>query len=162
MSLRIPATPMRRPDSVQVFLVRRCDQGFEYLLLQRRARPDMSLPDFWQGVTGALEDGESHEQAAVREVWEETGLRISAVVDVGCEQRFPIKPEWRKSYGPEPTEVCERVCCALLPQHAAPRLSEEHIRWKWAGADEARQLLTFGENGRCFSAVEAHLSSTGR
>jgi 8-oxo-dGTP pyrophosphatase MutT (NUDIX family) len=150
---------MRRPHSVQVFLVRHGDQGFEYLLLQRRARPDIALPDFWQGVTGALEDGESHEQAAVREVWEETGLRIDAVQDVGFEQRFPIKPEWRKSYGPEPTDIRERVFCALVTTQVEPRLSHEHTAWRWVGADEARPLLTFGENGRCFSAVEAHLAS---
>ena len=150
---------MRRPHSVQVFLVRQRDHGFEFLLLQRRPRTDLALPDFWQGVTGALEDGESHAQAAVREVWEETGLKVSAVRDVGFEQRFPIKPEWRKDYGPGPTEVCERVFCAHLPPQAEPKLSEEHKAWRWVRAEKARQLLTFGQNGLCLRAVEAHLAS---
>ena len=40
---------MRQPHSVQVFLVCQSDHGFEFLLLQRRARTDPALPDFWQG-----------------------------------------------------------------------------------------------------------------
>lgn len=39
-----------------------------YLLFHRVAMLELALPDFWQGITGALEPGESCEEAAVREV----------------------------------------------------------------------------------------------
>jgi 8-oxo-dGTP pyrophosphatase MutT (NUDIX family) len=65
---------MRRPESVQVFLVSQAEGQRSYLLFQRVARSELALPDFWQGITGALEHGESFEEAAVREVREESGI----------------------------------------------------------------------------------------
>ncbi|KYK91979.1 hypothetical protein SA3733_09130, partial [Aggregatibacter actinomycetemcomitans serotype d str. SA3733] len=32
-------------------------------------------PDFWQSVTGSLEENETPRQAAIRELWEEIGLK---------------------------------------------------------------------------------------
>lgn len=98
---------MRLPFSIQVFLVSRQETHWSMLLLQRKARPELALPDFWQGVSGALEFGESFEAAAVREVLEETSIQIQAVHSADFEQVFPIRPEWRESYGPEPTQVQE-------------------------------------------------------
>ena len=63
----------RRPLSVLVIVYTK--QG-EVLLL-RRSRPF----DFWQSVTGSLQPGESHAEAAERELREETGLS-------GCDLRF--------------------------------------------------------------------------
>lgn len=59
---------MSRP-TVRVLLV---DPG-ERVLLARFVSPDTGVA-FWVPVGGGLEPGETHEQAAVREVWEETGL----------------------------------------------------------------------------------------
>ena len=100
---------MRRPFSIQVFIVAAEGSAWSVLLLQRVARPSLSLPDFWQGVSGALEQGESFESAAIREVQEETAIQLLAVVPAEYEQFFPIQPEWRESYGPDPTLVREKV-----------------------------------------------------
>ena len=39
------------------------------------AAPRAAPAGFWQSVTGSLRPGESPRSAALREVWEETGLR---------------------------------------------------------------------------------------
>lgn len=49
---------MRRPLSVHVFLVCQHEQQLQYLILQRKPRPELDLPAFHQGVSGALEHGE--------------------------------------------------------------------------------------------------------
>jgi 8-oxo-dGTP pyrophosphatase MutT (NUDIX family) len=38
---------------------------------------------FWQNVTGAIEDGETPEQAAYRELEEETGIGKDMILDFG-------------------------------------------------------------------------------
>lgn len=116
-----------------------------------------NCPIFWQGLTGALEDGEWFEQAARRVVFEECGIRISDIVDTGFAQRFPIRVTWCKSYGAGPTEVKERIFYALIRPEAQPVLSAEHKSWCWCSLEEAVAVLTFGQNRQCFQAVENHL-----
>ncbi|MGN6827005.1 NUDIX hydrolase [Paucibacter sp. M5-1] len=135
------------------------DERRAYLLLQRVAMPQLALPAFWQGVTGALESGESFEEAAVREVREETSFLIEQVFSAGYTHYFPIRPEWRSSYGPDPVQVEERVFYAFVPGGSLPRLSAEHQAFKWCLAEEAISLLEFGQNRECLSAVEETLSS---
>jgi len=149
----------RRPESVQVFLVSQAEGQREYLLLQRVAMPQLALPAFWQGVTGALESGESFEDAAAREVREETNISVEQVFGTGFTQYVPIRPEWRSSYGEGPLQVEERVFYAFVPSGAMPLLTAEHQAFKWCSAEEAMSLLEFGQNRQCLSAVESVLSS---
>ena len=50
-----PTVALRRLDAVLVYLAKRTDGGWEYLLLRRVAR----LGGFWQGVTGGVDGSES-------------------------------------------------------------------------------------------------------
>ncbi|MBW8722057.1 MAG: NUDIX domain-containing protein [Polaromonas sp.] len=144
---------MRLPFSVQVFLVARQGSAWSILLLQRNARPELALPDFWQGVTGALEPGESFEAAAIREVHEETAISLSSAIDTGFEQVFPVKPEWRAAYGPEPVQVREKVFYAVVPEKIQPKLSHEHKASRWCSEAQSLELLTFANNAQCAQAV---------
>jgi dATP pyrophosphohydrolase len=151
----------RIPFSVHVFLAARRDAAWSVLLLRRNARPDLALPDFWQGVSGALELGESFEDAARREVLEETAIEISSMRETGFERDFPIKVEWRTAYGPGPKVVRERIFYAVLPATVDPVLSHEHKEFRWCASAEALDLLTFEGIRECALAVFAALQ-TGR
>jgi dihydroneopterin triphosphate diphosphatase len=154
----MPPKVFRRPQSVQVFLATRLNGRFSYLLFHRRPRPDLALPAFWQGISGALELEESFAQAAVREVAEESSIAVPQVCSADFAQSFPIKPEWRGAYGEGPVAVEERVFYALLPSAVEPVLSEEHQSWRWCSFQEAHSLLEFGKNRQCLEAVEYALT----
>ncbi|NGY69952.1 NUDIX domain-containing protein [Bacillus megaterium] len=49
-------------------------------MLNREKAPIMGL---WNGVGGKIENGESPEEAAIREVWEETGIQLDSFVSQG-------------------------------------------------------------------------------
>ena len=51
-------------------------QGNEYLLQHRDDNPDISGPGLYQVWGGAAEPGENFSVAAVRELFEETGVRV--------------------------------------------------------------------------------------
>ncbi|SUB30560.1 dihydroneopterin triphosphate pyrophosphatase [Yersinia pseudotuberculosis] len=59
----------KRPESVLVVIYAK--SSGRVLMLQRR-----DDPDFWQSVTGSLEEGEAPLQTAQREVKEEVGIDI--------------------------------------------------------------------------------------
>src|SRR5215510_10780289 len=100
----------KQPRSVQVVVFSMSEGRRLYLLLRRVS----TYGGLWQPVPGSLEDGESHRQAAIREVREETGVGapISELIDLGLINRFVIAPEWRGKYAPGVTHN-EEVCFAL-------------------------------------------------
>jgi len=54
------------------------ERGEEYLLLHRTKKENDLNHDKWMGVGGHFEEGESPEDCMKREVWEETGLTVTA------------------------------------------------------------------------------------
>lgn len=101
----------------------------DVLLLQRASRPEL-----WQSVTGSREDGESLPETAIREVLEETGIRVTPadLVDWRLTNRFEIFAEWRHRYGPGIDHNVEHVfslcVSAGTPVSLAP---DEHLAFRW-------------------------------
>lgn len=112
------------------------------------------MPAFFQGISGALEDQESFHDAAVREVFEETALRIDRPVYSGFTHQYPIMEQWRKHYGAEPQQVEERVFTADISGMEDPVLSAEHTSFRWLRLSEALPLLTYGANAECLQRVD--------
>ncbi len=105
------------------------------VLLMRRREPD----DFWQSVTGSLEEGELPRDAAVRELREETGLQAGdGLVDCRLQNRFPILPAWRHRYAPDIHFNTEHVF--RLEYDARPPIqldSREHRECVWLPRGDA-------------------------
>jgi dihydroneopterin triphosphate diphosphatase len=145
---------LRRPFSVHVFLYRRTPAGAcEFMLFRRRPREAFGLPAFWQGITGALEEGETFIDGARREVREETGLEGMDFHFTGYFASYPIRPSWRPQFGEGPDHVEERAAYAEVAADAKPRLSEEHSEWGWFTVEQARGLLATGHNLESFQSV---------
>ena len=74
------------------------------VLLMRRSTPF----EFWQSVTGSLQPGESHYDAARRELREETGLGDQGdLMYTGISRQFTIDRRWRNRFAPGVAENVE-------------------------------------------------------
>ena len=118
-------TDFRRPESVLVVVY--TDDGKALLL--RRQHPF----DFWQSVTGSLQDGETHQQAARRELAEETGLDGEGQLEYsGTSRQFTIDPRWRHRFAPGVVENVEYEWHYRLPAVTDVALDgDEHSSFRW-------------------------------
>jgi 8-oxo-dGTP diphosphatase len=94
------------------------------LLVHRDRYDDWSLPK------GKLEPGETWEQAALREVWEETGLRCELGDYLGASHYAP-------------GGVDKEVRWWLMSADGEPGPSNEVDAVRWASLDEAGELLSY-------------------
>ena len=141
----------KQPRSIQVVIFAEPDACRQYLLLKRV----QSYGAFWQSVTGSLEDGESHSQAAVREVKEETGICAAErdLIDLHLTNVFKIAPQWLRKYLPG-TTYNEEVCFALNVEQTEINLDlREHDAFLWTGYEQAMEMLYWDSNKRALAAV---------
>ena len=95
---------------------------------------------FWQSVTGSIENDETPRQAAIREVFEETGLIATQyhLQDWQISNTYEIYSHWRHRYAPGVVENTEHLFGLELPKKLAVELApSEHIRYEWVDWREA-------------------------
>ena len=132
----------KNPNSVLVVIY--AESTNRVLMLQRK---DDS--EFWQSVTGTLEEGETSWQAAVREVKEETGIDIIAerlsLIDCNESVVFEIFPHFRYKYAPNVTHCREDWFLLAVKQEFEPILSE-HLAYQWVSPEKAIQMTKSSNN----------------
>ncbi|NBH74504.1 dihydroneopterin triphosphate diphosphatase [Rodentibacter pneumotropicus] len=132
----------KNPHSVLVVIyAENCDQ---VLMLQRQ-----DDPDFWQSVTGSLEENETPRQAAIRELWEEVRLKITenstALFDCNESVEFEIFPHFRYKYAPNVTYCREHWFLLAVEREFIPQLSE-HLAYQWVSLEQAVKMTKSPNN----------------
>lgn len=99
---------------------------------------------YWQSVTGSLEQGETPLQAAIREVYEETGLDATQydMQDWQMSNVYEIYEHWRHRYAPGTIHNTEHLFGLELPKPLPIKLAaDEHVQYQWVDWREAAKRV---------------------
>ena len=137
-------TSLKYKNNQSVLVVIYAESTYRVLMLQRQ-----DDPSFWQSVTGTLETNETPRETAIREVWEEVGLKIeensTALFDCKESIEFEIFPYFRYKYAPNVTHCREHWFLLAMEQEFEPRLSE-HLAYQWVSPEKAIQMTKSSNN----------------
>jgi bis(5'-nucleosidyl)-tetraphosphatase len=106
----------------------------------------------WDFPKGAVEKGETEGQAAIREIFEETSLRVNGFVS---NFRKEIEYHYRRQDG----LVHKRVIFFLAKSDTTSvKISFEHSGYDWLGYDQSLRRLTFENAKNVLRDAESWLS----
>jgi dATP pyrophosphohydrolase len=128
----------RIPVQVYVWIV----EGSRVLLFKRS--PERN--GFWQGVTGAPLVGETLSQAATRELFEETGFRTESLVELNYRCSYLPTEPWASMIRPQVLKIAQFHFYVQVSSEFVPKLSEEHVEFRWCTFTEADSLLLWPDN----------------
>jgi 8-oxo-dGTP pyrophosphatase MutT (NUDIX family) len=111
--------------------------GDWHVLTLQRAH-DTRCPTAWETVHGHIEAGESPEEAAVREVREETGLSVQRLYSV------TVQPFYLHKLATVELAV---VFAAFVDRAQPITLGAEHIRHEWLSPDAALDRFVWPREG---------------
>ena len=145
-------TRQRRPReevSAGGIVFRRDGERTLYLLIRDSSRN-------WGFPKGHLEDGEAPEQAALREVGEETGLAELAL-------RAPIETiDWEFRFrGRRIHKTCHFFLIETPDQRTEPLRAEGITACRWASFEQAERLVAYDNARAVLRQAQALLESDG-
>ncbi|WP_030169028.1 NUDIX hydrolase [Streptomyces sp. NRRL S-813] len=127
-------TETKKPDVSAAIIT----DGGRVLMVRRRVKEgELS----WQFPAGGVEDGETAEQAAVRETLEETALTVKAVKYIGDRVH------------PKTGKFMAYTACEVVDGEARVADAEELDLVAWVAHDEIPDLVPYG----LFEPVQAYL-----
>jgi 8-oxo-dGTP pyrophosphatase MutT (NUDIX family) len=133
---------------VDVFLIDPLPDGWRVLTL-RRAQ-GTRCTGAWEVVHGRIEDGERPEDAAEREIREETALTISRLYSITCH------PFYLQRFGVVQIAV---VFAGFADSRIAPSLGPEHDLAEWVDMDEAMRRLAWPRSRAVLRDIQVLLAT---
>jgi 8-oxo-dGTP pyrophosphatase MutT (NUDIX family) len=129
---------------VDVYVI---DPTWRILVLQRSA--NTRCPGSWETVHGHIDPGERPEQAAVREVKEETGLTVDRLYNV------TVQPFYLHSMRAVQLAVVFAAFVAESPVHLGP----EHAAFEWLAPADARSRYIWPRSRVALDEIMSLLST---
>lgn len=129
---------------IEAHIIRENNGQIEFLLLKRASY--QSFPDLWQMVSGKIKEGEKVYESALREVFEETGLRP---------EKFWVLPNINSFYLIEDESInLVPVFVAKVNFDSEVKISSEHSEFRWVKGKEAKELLAWPGQRRSVEIIE--------
>ena len=140
-----------------VVLFRNGEDTRRYLLM----RSALTRRPIWEFPKGGVEAGETEAQAAVRELWEESGIgerQISLFDGYREEERYVFT----QGKGDQRTLIVKKVVYFLAhTDEERVVISREAEEFRWATFDEAMRLIRFPGKRHVLEVAEALLGREG-
>jgi dATP pyrophosphohydrolase len=133
---------------VDVIVFRQVQRGWQVLALERA--PGVRCPGAWEMVHGKVEPGERLEQAALREVREETGLAPLRLLSITVHPFYVV---------PAGTVQLAAVFAAIVPGDGKVTLAEEHARHAWLTPSAAKRRFVWPHERRVVDEARHLLSA---
>lgn len=150
---------MTRTDQVECIVFRRREGGVEYLLLKRI----LEKGGFWQPPCGGVEPGETIGKAALRELFEETGITDEQVLrQIADVHQFTMGKNYLT--GEDMPVITEHAIGFEVGEDVQVSLEKniypEHEEYRWVGFEEALRLLKWEDNKNAFRKLNLLLTSS--
>jgi lipoyl(octanoyl) transferase len=143
------------PLSESIRLVKIIVHDGERILLLHR-KPERG--NFWQPITGSIEEGELPRDTARRELAEETG-HCGEPEALNLEQSFMIESQFLASRYPAPIVANEVAFTFELPHGATIRMDDdEHDQYGWFTFAEAYEKIRWTDDREAMENVELRLA----
>jgi dATP pyrophosphohydrolase len=142
---------MKEVFYVVVLVIRPALESFE-LLMARRAE-EIYMGGTWQLISGGLESGETAWQAALRELWEETGLAPTEFFRLSTLTSF-YRPD-NDSLNTAP------MFCALVSEDSSVAINAEHTHFEWLDVNAAPSRLMWPSDRQALDEVRSVILGNG-
>jgi 8-oxo-dGTP pyrophosphatase MutT (NUDIX family) len=139
-----------RVGVVDVYVVRASADPWQVLVLQRAAA-GTRCPSSWETVAGRIEPGERPQDAAVRELFEETGLAVDRLYNVTVQPFYLHRLD---------TVQLAVVFAAFVREPAHVALGSEHQASEWLSVDDARHRFAWPREREALNHI-VHLLGGG-
>ncbi len=133
---------------VDVFVIRPLAAGWKVLVLQRAV--DTRCPGAWETVHGRIEPDEKPQDAAVREVREETGLETARLYNI------TVQPFYLHAFQTVQMAV---VFAAFVSEPAEVALGPEHRGSEWLSVEDAKSRFIWPRERASLGEIVALLST---
>jgi len=115
--------------------------------------------NFWQGVTGGVEDGEELIKTARRELREETQIKPTSIQQLDYKFTFANEGIWKERYNWKVKTIPVYTFRAIAESSAEPVLeSGEHDKYIWCGYEKAVELLHWDKDKEALRHCELTFS----
>ncbi len=136
---------MRLPIQIEAIVFKRGNGKIQYLILKTIPLRAHAMGQFWQPITGGLEEGETKVEALKREIREETGIQsiMKIIEDVHqYEPRDRSLIEYFKKHGQTYKHLKAYAFGVEVSSDEEVVLDgKEHSEFKWCSFQEALKLL---------------------
>lgn len=138
-----------RVSLIDLYVMRGAGPSLECLVLRRA--PGGRCPGSWEAVHGHIEEGERPQQAAIREMAEETSLVPERVYNLSRVESF---------YQHRIDEVAlVPIFVAFVSDGARPVTGPEHDAFEWLPAASARTRVAWPRERRAIDDIVAMLGT---